>query len=52
MTKTDKAMVLLLRFVGVPALFALVAVFMPVSWMAATHRWLGLGAAVRAGPPR
>jgi hypothetical protein len=36
-TKADKALV------RVPALFALVAVFMPVSWMAATHRWLGLG---------
>jgi hypothetical protein len=43
MTKADKVLVLLLRFVGVTALFALVAVFMPVSWMAATHRWLGLG---------
>ena len=43
MTKTDKALVLLLRFVGVGSLFALVAVFMPVPWMAATHRWLGLG---------
>src|SRR5215831_13124952 len=43
MTKSDKALVLLLRIVGVPALFALVAVVMPTSWMAATHRWLGLG---------
>jgi hypothetical protein len=43
MTKSDKALVILLRFVGVSALFALVAVFMPFSWMAATHRWLGLG---------
>jgi hypothetical protein len=43
MTKSNKALVLLLRFMGVPALFALVAVVMPVSWMAATHRWLGLG---------
>ena len=43
MTKTDKALVILLRFVGVTALFALAAVLMPVSWMAATHRWLGLG---------
>jgi hypothetical protein len=34
---------ILLRFLGVSALFALVAVLMPVSWMAATHRWLGLG---------
>src|SRR5262249_40364885 len=43
MTKSDKALVILLRFVGVTALFALVAVFMPFSWMVATHRWLGLG---------
>jgi hypothetical protein len=43
MTKTDKMLVRLLRFVGVTALFALVAVLMPVSWMAATYRWLGLG---------
>src|SRR5215831_16593360 len=43
MTKSDKAPALLLRLMGVPALFALVAVVMPVSWMAATHRWLGLG---------
>src|SRR5262245_22626666 len=43
MTRADKALVILLRFVGVGALFALVAVFMPLSWMAATHRWLGLG---------
>ena len=43
MTKSDKALVLLLRIVGVGSLFALVAVVMPTSWMAATHRWLGLG---------
>jgi hypothetical protein len=43
MTKSDKVLVILLRIVGVPALFALVAVFMPSSWMATTHRWLGLG---------
>jgi hypothetical protein len=43
MTRTDRVLVVLLRLVGVSALFALVAVFMPVSWMAATHRWLGLG---------
>jgi hypothetical protein len=42
-TKSDQALAILLRIVGVTALFALVAVFMPVSWMAATHRWLGLG---------
>src|SRR5262249_43729751 len=39
----DKALVLLLCLVGVGALLALVAVFMPSSWMAATYRWLGLG---------
>src|SRR5215510_15494182 len=43
MTQSDKALVILLRLVGVSALFAVVAVFMPSSWMAATHRWLGLG---------
>ena len=39
----DKVLVILLRFLGVSGLFALVAVFGPVSWLAATHRWLGLG---------
>ncbi len=43
MTTADKAVVLLLRILGVGSLFALVPVFMPFSWMAATHRWLGLG---------
>jgi hypothetical protein len=43
MTGPDKALQLLLRFLGVTALFALVAVFLPLSWMADIHRWLGLG---------
>jgi hypothetical protein len=44
MTKADKVLVVLLRYLlGILGLFALVAVFMPLSWMAATHRWLGLG---------
>ena len=44
MTKGDKALVILFRYLlGIGSLFALVAVFMPMSWMAATHRWLGLG---------
>ena len=42
-TKSDKVLVFLLRLVGVGSLFALVAVVMPSTWMAATHRWLGLG---------
>ena len=33
----------MLCLLGVSGLFALVAVFRPVSWMVATHRWLGLG---------
>jgi hypothetical protein len=43
MTRADKVLVILLRCLGVGGLFALVAVFMPVLWMAATHHWLGLG---------
>jgi hypothetical protein len=43
MTSTSNVLVILFRILGVTALFALVAVFMPVSWMVATHRWLGLG---------
>jgi hypothetical protein len=43
MPQSDKVLAFLLRFVGVGALFALIAVFMPLSWMATTHRWLGLG---------
>jgi len=39
----DKVLVALLWVGGVSGLFALVAVFMPVSWMVAAHRWLGLG---------
>jgi hypothetical protein len=43
MTKGDKSLVILFRYLlGVGSLFAQVAVFMPMSWMAATHRWLGL----------
>jgi len=43
MTATDKVLTSLLRVFGVSALFALGAVFMPLSWMAVIHRWLGLG---------
>jgi hypothetical protein len=42
--KSDKVLRFFLRyFVGIPGLLALVAVFMPLSWMVATHHWLGLG---------
>jgi hypothetical protein len=44
MTKSDKALVILLRYLlGIRGPFALVGVFMPLSWMATTHYWLGLG---------
>jgi hypothetical protein len=43
MTKSDQVLAVLFRIVGVTALFALVPVFMPFSWLAAIHRWLGLG---------
>ena len=42
-TRADRALVILLRVVGVGSLFAVGAVLMPMSWMAAIHRWLGLG---------
>ena len=38
-----RALVVVLRFFGVVTLLAIFAVFMPTSWMASTHRWLGLG---------
>jgi hypothetical protein len=43
MTRSDRRLRTLLRVVGVLTLLALFAVFMPKSWMASTHRWLGLG---------
>jgi hypothetical protein len=44
MTTRDRVLVILLRYVlGIPGLCALFAVFAPWSWLAATHRWLGLG---------
>jgi len=43
MLKTDRALVILLRILGISGLFAVGAVVMPLSWMVDTHRWLGLG---------
>jgi len=43
MTTQVKVLKVLLVVLGVGSLFALGAVLMPLSWMAATHRWLGLG---------
>ena len=42
MTKT-KLLVILLRIIGASGLFASLAVFMPMSWMAGIHDRLGLG---------
>jgi hypothetical protein len=41
--KSPRVLKLLLRLVGVSALFALGAVAMPMAWMATIHRGLGLG---------
>jgi len=43
MMSRTRALVVVLRFFGVVTLLAIFAVFMPTSWMASTHRWLGLG---------
>jgi hypothetical protein len=43
MTRADKALVLLLRTLSAGSLFPLVPVFLPLSWIAAIHPWLGLG---------
>lgn len=39
----QRALVLLLRFMGCVLLLAFPAVLLPESWMASTHAWLGLG---------
>ncbi len=42
-SKQERLLVLVLRCAGVVLLLAYAAVFLPVAWMAAVHRWLGLG---------
>ena len=39
----ESLLVLVLRFAGAILVLAFLAVPLPVAWMAATHRWLGLG---------
>jgi hypothetical protein len=39
----QRALVLLLRATGAVLLLAFFAIFLPTEWMAASHRWLGLG---------
>jgi len=43
MTKQNRFFKLFLRIIGTAALFAVIAVVMPYSWMNAIHGWLGLG---------
>jgi hypothetical protein len=43
MNARERVLVLLLRLSGGVMLLAFLAVFLPTGWMAATHRWLGLG---------
>ncbi|MHC4251397.1 MAG: hypothetical protein ACYS9X_19940 [Planctomycetota bacterium] len=43
MTRSERILKILLRVVGTTALLAIVAVFMPYSWMDAIHRQLGMG---------
>ena len=44
MTRSEQQLlVVLLRCVGTVTCLAIVAVFMPRSWMAAIHEWLGMG---------
>jgi len=43
MCKSELAILIILRFLGVAALFALPAVFLPYEWMNAIHGWAGLG---------
>jgi hypothetical protein len=42
-TKSERFLKMFLRAVGSAALLAIVAVFMPYSWMNAIHRGLGMG---------
>ncbi len=38
-----RALIILLRVVGVSACTAIIASVMPTTWIVVTHRWLGLG---------
>ena len=43
MKRSERWLIIVLRFTAVVLLFAIPAVIMPHSWMDALHRWLGLG---------
>ncbi len=42
-TRQERILIVLLRLSGVVTLAAFPTMLLPVEWMAATHRWLGLG---------
>jgi hypothetical protein len=41
--RAQRALVLILRILGTLDLLAVLAIFLPLEWMAKTHAWLGLG---------
>ena len=43
MNSAERALVWLLRLSACILVLAVAAIFLPTSWMAAIHRWLGLG---------
>ena len=48
MPSHQRILIVLLRLFGGVTVLAFAAMFLPVDWMAATHRWLGLGEFPRA----
>ncbi len=42
-SRVEKWLAILLRIAGAVMLLAFGAIFLPADWMAASHRWLGLG---------
>jgi hypothetical protein len=46
--RRQRILVILLRIGGGMTVTAFLAVFLPIEWMATTHRWLGLGEFPRA----
>lgn len=42
--QSQRGLVLALRLLGTMDLLAVVAVFLPLEWMAKSHAWLGMGA--------
>jgi hypothetical protein len=43
LTRSELAAVIILRVIGIGALFATAALLLPMDWMDAIHRFLGLG---------